>query len=289
MNWIIGPYLLSCMFMGLTLIKVGMIDGYCRRIWGNLNVDKVIPVKRSMFMVRFLNKETLEKALNMHYLMFDGKPVFLKQWYDGIDFNPIDFQKAPIWVQLPGLPLKYWGCLDKLLTSLGLPIKADQATTNRERVGYPRYLVEMDMTSKFPNTLQFKNEKGILMVQPIQYDWIPVKCSKCQMIGYGEDKCRKEQGQKPVQKVWRPKAAVQQPENKEKKDVQEDQQQMQGFTVPKKGAKSAIVQHGNKVPTSNVFELIQVEDEVEGQEPVEIDVGNMVSHGQHPHMECHRS
>lgn len=44
-----------------------------------------------------------------------------------------DFTHAPVWVQLPELPLKYWGqgCLEKLFGLVGNPIKPDLATQRK--------------------------------------------------------------------------------------------------------------------------------------------------------------
>lgn len=83
--------------------------GFCKRMWGDQNVDKVIVLKKGVFLIRFLNHEAKNKALKASHLMFDKRPVFLKQWEDGMEFENEELQKVPVWVQLPELPLKYWG------------------------------------------------------------------------------------------------------------------------------------------------------------------------------------
>lgn len=42
-------------------------------------------------MIRFLNNETKSKALQMKNLMMDNKPVFMKQWEDGMEFDSQSF------------------------------------------------------------------------------------------------------------------------------------------------------------------------------------------------------
>ena len=42
-------------------------------------------------MIRIFNNETKNKALQMSNLMLDGKPVFLKQWYDGMVLSKDEF------------------------------------------------------------------------------------------------------------------------------------------------------------------------------------------------------
>lgn len=63
--------------------NVKLFEGYCHRLWGKNNVDKVIPIKKGIFLIRFLNTESKTKALQMHNLMLDNRPVFFKQWHDG--------------------------------------------------------------------------------------------------------------------------------------------------------------------------------------------------------------
>lgn len=37
--------------------KPGLKDGYSRRLWGKMNVDKVISINKGIYFVRFLNVE----------------------------------------------------------------------------------------------------------------------------------------------------------------------------------------------------------------------------------------
>ena len=105
------------------------IEGFSRRIWGNLNIDKIIPVKRGVYLIRFLNNESRDKALNMKNLLFDNSPVFLKSWTEGMNFDKAEFEDVPIWINIYDLPLKYWGSLSKILKSIGNPIRADAGTS----------------------------------------------------------------------------------------------------------------------------------------------------------------
>lgn len=44
--------------------RLSAFDGFCHRIWGKSNVNKVIPIKKGVFLIRFLNNESKNKALN---------------------------------------------------------------------------------------------------------------------------------------------------------------------------------------------------------------------------------
>ncbi|KAL2938879.1 Elongation factor Ts [Bienertia sinuspersici] len=61
------------------------------------NVDKVIVMKKGVFMIRFLNQDTKKKALEALYMLLDGKPIVLKQWVDSMDLS-INIDRVPIWL-----------------------------------------------------------------------------------------------------------------------------------------------------------------------------------------------
>ncbi|KAH0662373.1 hypothetical protein KY284_027304 [Solanum tuberosum] len=54
------------------------MEGYFRRIWRKLRVDKVSQVNRGVFMVRFGNGENRGKAMEEGVQMFDKTPVVVK-------------------------------------------------------------------------------------------------------------------------------------------------------------------------------------------------------------------
>uniref|UniRef100_A0A803MYH5 DUF4283 domain-containing protein n=1 Tax=Chenopodium quinoa TaxID=63459 RepID=A0A803MYH5_CHEQI len=133
----------------------------------------------------------------------DKKPVCLKQWEDGMELNVSDLTKFSVWVQLQGLPLKYWGkgCLEKIVGLIGKPILSDNATQTRERVSYVRYLIEVDIKQQFPDHIEFYDERGDLFHQDIIWEWKPIFCNDCGGVGYRTDLCPN----KRVKKVWRKK------------------------------------------------------------------------------------
>lgn len=261
--------------------RIGMIDGYARRLWGNLNVDKIIPIKKSFFMIRFLNKETMQKALDAKYLLFDNKPVFIKEWqHDGMVLDVEEFKRVPVWVQLPALPLRYWGCLLKLLGKVGKPLNPDQATTNRDRIAYARVLVEMDINKVFPKNIQFKNEKGVVVSQELEFEWKPP--TQWENDGQGLHNVKQK-------KVWRPiKKAVVSQEEETTQPEQQPTNEGDGFVLAKK-TMSARRNHSNReeVGTSNMFGLIQADEPVIGVD--DMDAGDQemnVLDGQSVRDEC---
>lgn len=91
-----------------------VMEGFIRRVWRNMGVDKVIVVKKGMFMIRFKTMEKRDQAVKDH-LFFDSRPVIIKPWHPDIDMLKEDVNTLPTWVHLH-LDFKYRGegCLNKI-------------------------------------------------------------------------------------------------------------------------------------------------------------------------------
>ena len=66
----------------------------------------------------------------------------------------------PIWVQLPALPMEYWGkrCIRKIAGLLENVLKLDNATRNKDRLMYTRALVELNISKGLPDKVFFTNK-----------------------------------------------------------------------------------------------------------------------------------
>ena len=55
-----------------------VIDGYVKRIWKDLDVEKVDMVRKGIFIVRLNDKLARDKACEMSGTLFDKKPFIIK-------------------------------------------------------------------------------------------------------------------------------------------------------------------------------------------------------------------
>jgi len=84
---------------------------------------------------------------------------------------------------------------------LGIPIKTEKYTEEKQVIRYARLLVEMPIEGPFPNYIEFFNEDEILIWQPVSYEWLPTKCTHCAMLGHTEEVCKKKG---VIRTEWRP-------------------------------------------------------------------------------------
>ncbi|KAJ8432712.1 hypothetical protein Cgig2_009770 [Carnegiea gigantea] len=175
-----------------------VMQGFIQRIWSAYGLDKIIQVRKWVFLVRFMHmqdKLTVEKK-GLYY--FDSKPFLFKGWNPEMDLHTESIKSFPLWVQLPDLDVKYWGqsSLSKMGSIIGIPIKTDKYTRDRT-IKYARLLIEVNLEGPFPEFVEFINENG----KQVKFEWLPTKCNHCLMYGYEETFCRKKER---VRKEWRP-------------------------------------------------------------------------------------
>ncbi|KAH0652563.1 hypothetical protein KY289_030241 [Solanum tuberosum] len=121
--------------------------------------------------------------------------------------------KIPIWVKFPNLPMNCWGCdsLSRIASAIGIPMFADECTTKQTRVSFARMLVEVDVTKPLPEEINVMDPTGKTIVQGVKYDWKPIFCQKCQVVGHvclPEQAIRTRRSPKKVVQKWISKEVV---------------------------------------------------------------------------------
>ena len=78
-------------------------------------------------------------------------------------------------MRFPGLELKYWDldCLSKLGSVLGVPLRTDQHTKDKTYLQYTRLLIDIRLNQEFPDYIEFLKDHGVLILQPVTYEWRP--------------------------------------------------------------------------------------------------------------------
>ncbi|XP_062073377.1 uncharacterized protein LOC133777697 [Humulus lupulus] len=217
-----------------------VLERFVRRIWKHHGVDKVGTLSHGVFIVRFQNMEDRDKVINVGYIFLDKKPLIMKRWNSSDDFTKEDVKTVPIWVQLGGLDIKYWGdkALFKIVGQLGKPIQVDNITKRRERLHFPRIMVEVSITQAFPHTISFINELDQDIELTVKYEWLHVCCEYCKGLGHTTPICKKKgptTGAAP--QTWVPKKSADGKLTKGKKQVVK----ADGFQKVVKGKKSASI------------------------------------------------
>ncbi|KAM6575147.1 hypothetical protein CsatA_023474 [Cannabis sativa] len=172
-------------------------------------VERVGLLSYGIYIIRFHSIEYRDEVLRGGYIFFNRRPVVMKEWEPSINVKKEDIRMVPIWVHLDDLELKYWGekSLYKIIGQVGKPIMVDEATKNREKLSFPRVLIEVAIKQELPEMISFEDENGFNTTVAISYEWKPVICAHCDGLGHLTTECRKKE---PKKQQWVRKDIIQQ-------------------------------------------------------------------------------
>ncbi|KAJ6981093.1 hypothetical protein NC653_024473 [Populus alba x Populus x berolinensis] len=126
------------------------------------------------------------------YAVF-GRPLILRIMPAFFYFQFTELSSMPTWVRFPNLPLRCWNniCLSKIASMIGKPIKCDDPTALMTRVSYARILIEVDLLSILPSSVNVILPNGIALQQHIVYESLPRFCRQCKSLGHSTLICSK--------------------------------------------------------------------------------------------------
>jgi len=145
-KWPIGKTLSYAVILGANP-PYEVIAGFVHRIWGEFAIDKVLMVRRGLYLVRFEDYQAAVKVAQKGVYYFDQKPFIVRAWTPEMDINTDAITSLPIWVQLPNLDINYWGMqsLSKIGSILGFPLKTDKYAKDKSMLKYARLMVKMSL------------------------------------------------------------------------------------------------------------------------------------------------
>ncbi|XP_062094301.1 uncharacterized protein LOC133800358 [Humulus lupulus] len=175
---------LICVVIGANP-PLAVFEGFIRRIWGKLGIDSVVRMNSGFTMVKFRGEATRDLVLESGVIHFDKKHVVLQPWSSDVE-SLRSVKYVHVWIRLPGLGLQYWdvNCLSSLVSTIGTPIMIDKVTKSRSMIKFIRVLVDMEIAEHLPMHIHYLNERGQVMEQPIDYEWLPTKCNGCKKLGH---------------------------------------------------------------------------------------------------------
>lgn len=138
------------------------------------------------YLVKFTCIDDRDEVLYSGPHMMNNKLVIVKTWATNFDFNKEVMQTIPLWVKFPNLPLNWWEAqsLSRIASGIGVPLYADECTTQVDRISYARVLIEMDITKAPSKELKVEDPNGMQFTKAITYEWVPIYCLTCLTIGH---------------------------------------------------------------------------------------------------------
>ncbi|KAF4381270.1 hypothetical protein G4B88_009598 [Cannabis sativa] len=79
---------------------------------------------------------------------------------------------------------------------VGKPIMVDAITKQRDKLAFPRVLIEVLLNQPLPDLIWFENEFGSNVSVQVKYEWKPNVCGHCSGLGHSTEECRKKVAKK---------------------------------------------------------------------------------------------
>lgn len=191
-NW---KYTLIGCVIGTEITWTNM-DKFIRAKWKGMKPPTIVK-RNGVFLFQFQTHEDLTKIYESYtYFVFDH-PLLLKRYEKGMSIGREIFDLSTVWIRLPELKLELWQptYLSRLVSAVGTPLMADQATVQKTRLEYARVLVQLHEPSKLQENIQYTTPDGD-QIQKIEYEWNPIPCHKCNRWGHQAKECDPDHGSK---------------------------------------------------------------------------------------------
>ncbi|KAL0313776.1 UNVERIFIED_CONTAM: hypothetical protein Scaly_2901800 [Sesamum calycinum] len=129
------------------------LETFARSNWKGL--QHVSASSSGFFFFRFNNRIAMEDVIEGGPWLFQGQPIVLQAWEQGMSLRRQKHNQIPVWVRLKHLPMEYWTDegLSTVASGIGTPLYSDGITKNCSRLDYARVCVMLDYNSTFLNTL----------------------------------------------------------------------------------------------------------------------------------------
>ena len=95
MRFIFWESVVVCFFLGVNP-PLHVMEGYVKRIWKDLSIDKIVMVAKGVYLVRFLEQQDRVKACDMNRFMLDEKSFIVKPWVASMSYEKEHLSTLPI-------------------------------------------------------------------------------------------------------------------------------------------------------------------------------------------------
>jgi hypothetical protein len=177
-------------FVGQKL-RYPVVNSIAKRIWGSYGLSEVLSSDNGFFIFTFDSVDHATNVLERAPWHMANRPLVLKRWQPNMQFLKDDLARVPVWVRLYNVPLEYWTIkgLSCVASAIGVPLHADHTTLLRKRLSYARVCVEIDASKTLVKEYDLRCPNGLFITISAEYEWIPSKCSNCNVFGHTTALC----------------------------------------------------------------------------------------------------
>ncbi|XP_062080697.1 uncharacterized protein LOC133785484 [Humulus lupulus] len=183
---------LVCYVLG-TNPPLAVLEGFCRRIWRNMGVDKMSGLGQGVYIVRFNSVEQRDFVLSNGIMLFDMKLLIMKPWNAHEELKKEDMQRVPIWIQLTNLELKVRSLFSEAFHDfliecdlLDIPYSDYFFTWNNKQSPPDRIVAKLDRVLSNPAWLEVFSNVNVRFLLEGLFDHMPAVLSFSKTMELGK-------------------------------------------------------------------------------------------------------
>ncbi|GLJ24654.1 hypothetical protein SUGI_0471370 [Cryptomeria japonica] len=161
---------------------------------------QIYPYARGFYVVVFQNVEGRNKVLGgSHWCWEDSHPLMLKPWHPAFNLESESFDRTPVWIRLPNLPMQFWfdSYFEAIGNSLDKFLMTDDDSLNLLHTTFAHLVVEIDVSRDLPSEISISSSKSSWL-QSVDYEGIPFRCRRCFKTGHNVDSCARRRVKQPT-------------------------------------------------------------------------------------------
>ncbi|KAL0364428.1 UNVERIFIED_CONTAM: hypothetical protein Sangu_0540400 [Sesamum angustifolium] len=182
------------------------LESYARSNWRDLT--QISATSSGFYFFQFKNRAAMEDIIEEGPWIFQGQPIVLQCWEQGMSLRRKKHTQIPVWIWLKHLPLELWTAegLSTVASSVGIPLYTDKITKSCSRLDFARVCVMLDYNSTLPKHLvvmhpvRQEGQETPLKID-VEYEWLPQRCKTCCTLGYTTQACLENKKIEHVQSV----------------------------------------------------------------------------------------
>ena len=172
-------------------LPIHVVRATVDKLWGKHEMPEISTTDNGLYLFRFRDMVARDWVMENGPWYIARRPIILRLWPPGMEMLNIQLTSLPIWVKFYNIPLEYWTntCLSYIASAIGKPLHMDSLTENGTRLSFARICIEVDLSSKFPKAARLNLGNDKCTTIKIEYPWVPLNCSHCQVFGHKVSKC----------------------------------------------------------------------------------------------------
>ncbi|XP_057775104.1 uncharacterized protein LOC130994087 [Salvia miltiorrhiza] len=151
-----------------------------------------MPKGKGYYTLKFHSSEDKAIAKSQLIWQLSTGSLRLREWVRY--FNPYKESSslAQVWVRIYYLLVEFWHpeVLSGIGRWLGQPLKIDGNSIDDEVAQYARIFVEIDLAQPLAESMVIDGGDYYFNID-LSYEYIPLYCTKCKIVGHSVDRCRK--------------------------------------------------------------------------------------------------